>query len=223
VHDTSVDDLAGQLYKDHLRVLRAGGSYDFVDQFDAVNKFEGALSQGFSWDTGGTDIPSRADGQTNFFKGTAQASRLQTIKGPFDFYIAASGQLSANSLLIGEQFGIGGENFGSAYDPSEITGDSGADARAEIRYNRSGDLALIPYYQLYGFYDIGKVWNRDTPEGTPPGESLADTGLGLRFNAAQPLSGGVEVAAPLTRVVAADGTGSSGYRPRVFFNLAYRF
>ncbi len=219
-HDTAVDVLTTQLYDDHLRVLRGGGSYDFIDMFSGVNKMQATLAQGLSWDTSSSDVLSRANGQTNFFKGTAQVSRLQTIKGPFDFYIAGSGQWSADSLLIGEQFGIGGVDFGSAYDPSELTGDSGAAGRAEIRYNRNGDFVLIPSYQLYTFYDIGKVWNRDTPTGSTA--SLADAGFGFRFNAEAPLSGALEFAAPLTKVVAADGT-RDGYDPRVFFSLAYRY
>jgi hemolysin activation/secretion protein len=228
IHDTQVESglFQSDFYKDHLRVARAGGAFDFVDGLAAVNKFDGQVSHGFSWEADSfPESTSNSNASPTFTKFAGTASRLQPISGPFDLYVAASGQWSADSLYIGEQFGIGGANFGSAYDPSEITGDSGADVRAELRYNRIGDFSLIPSYQFYGFYDLGKVWNKTDSLGTPSDASLADAGVGLRFNASSPLTGSLELAAPLTRVVAADGTSGSseGYRPRIFFSLAYRY
>jgi hemolysin activation/secretion protein len=221
IHDTNVDALGSQLYNDHLRVARLGGSYDFVDRFAAVNKLDGTVSKGLNWGTDDGDIRSRASGRPDFTKGNIQVSRLQPIVGPFDLSVAGIGQLSADSLLIAEQMGLGGEAFGSAYDPSEITGDSGAAGRAELRYSRSGDFKYIPNYQLYTFYDIGKVWNRDSLPGVASSTSLADAGFGLRFNAQGSLSGSLEFAAPLTHPVAADGQDSD--RARVFFALEYRY
>ena len=124
-------------------------------------------------------------------------------------------------MLTAEQFGLGGASFGSAYDPSEITGDSGIAGRVELQYNRSGDFEYVPSYQLYGFYDIGNVWIRNNSAGQKASESLADTGIGVRFNVMEPVSGGLELAVPLTRQVAADG--QDGKSPRLFFSLAYHF
>jgi hemolysin activation/secretion protein len=134
--------------------------------------------------------------------------------------------MASNTLLIDEQFSLGGADFGSAYDPSELLGDSGVAGRAELRYSRDGDFQWVPSYQFYTFYDIGTVWNRDAGAGTSDEASLADAGVGLRFNAQIPLSGTFEFAYPLTRPVAADvgaGGDGSGFHPRAFFSLAYRF
>ncbi|MBV8938804.1 MAG: ShlB/FhaC/HecB family hemolysin secretion/activation protein [Alphaproteobacteria bacterium] len=221
VRDTYTDSLGAKLYDDRLRVLRVGGAYDFVDSWSAVNKVQSEISKGFDWDAGAA-AHSRATGDPSFLKATAQASRLQPISGPFSLYVAASGQLSANTLLAAEEFGIGGEPFGSAYDPSEIVGDSGLAGRAELQFSRSGDLEIIPTYQFYGFYDIGKVWIRAAQAGQKSEASLASAGLGTRFNILEPVSGELEVALPLTRPVAAMGQ-HSGNDPRVFFSLAYRY
>jgi len=222
VRQTDTSSLGDNLYDDKLRVLRAGGSYDFVDPLLAINKFQGEVSKGLNWDTSSnTGLRSTATGTPDFIKGTMQASRLQPIEGPVNLYISTTGQASANTLLTAEQFSLGGANFGSAYDPSEIIGDSGIAGRVELQYNRSGDFYYLPNYQLYGFYDIGTVWTRNAAAGLKDTESLADVGVGTRFNIMEPVSGGLEIGWPLTRKVAADG--GDGYMPRLFFSLAYRY
>lgn len=220
VRQTDLDTSGTQLYNDKLRVLRAGGSYDFIDQWSAVNRFETELSKGLNWNAGSASR-SRATATPDFIKGTALVSRLQPIGGAFSLYASATGQTSANTLMAAEQFSLGGPSFGSAYDPSELVGDSGVAGRLELQYNRSGDFVYIPSYQLYGFYDGGMVWNRNAAVGQKSSESLTSTGLGARFNILEPVSGGVELAVPLTKKVSANG--DDGYGPRVFFSLAYRF
>ena len=224
IRNTDTDSLGSALNGDRLRVLRTGASYDFVDSFLAVNKLEGQLSKGFGWlDDTSPFVRSRSNGRTSFYKGTAQASRLQPVYGPVGLLVSGSGQLSSDSLLSAEQFGVGGAQFGSAYDPSELTGDSGVAGRAELQYSRSGDLELIPSYQLYGFYDFGKVWSRNPGAGSKFTESLASTGGGVRFNVMEPVSGSLEVAVPMTKKVAANSTLDHGNDTRVFFSLAYRY
>ena len=224
IRNTDTDFLFTPLNGDRLRVARAGGSYDFVDSFLAVNKVEAQLSKGFGWwDDAAPDARSRANGRTSFYKGTANASRLQPITGPFGLLFATTGQVASDALLSAEQFGLGGANFGSAYDPSEITGDSGVAGRVELQYSQSGGIELIPSYQLYTFYDIGKVWRRNPSVGTKEAESIASMGFGTRFNIMDPLSGNLEFAIPMTRAVSANDTQGNGNAARVFFSLAYRY
>ena len=224
IRNTDTEALNAQLNGDRLRVARAGGSYDFADRFMATNRFEAQLSKGFGWlDDAPPFIRSRANGRTVFYKTTAQGSRLQPIGGPFGLSLAASGQLSSDALFSAEQFGLGGANFGSAYDPSEITGDSGIAGRAELQFSDSGPLDFIHAYQLYGFYDIGKVWSRNVAVGSKSEESLASVGLGTRFNLLEAISANLEVALPATKPVAANNTLGNGSAARVFFSLIYRY
>jgi hemolysin activation/secretion protein len=154
---------------------------------------------------------------------TFDATRVQPISGPFSLEVAFSGQLSADALLASEEFGIGGPNFGRGYDPSEITGDSGAAGRFELQFNDTLAWAVIEDYQLYGFYDVGKVWNRDIQAGGGEDKTatLASTGIGARFNGPYDLSGNLEVAFPMTRDVLAQG--QDGDNPRLYFGLNKRF
>ena len=67
-----------------------------------------------------------------------------------------SGQYALDPLFASEEFAVGGPVYGSAYDPAEITGDSGVAARAELRYSNTAPQASIDIFQIYGFYDMGK-------------------------------------------------------------------
>ena len=223
VRNTENQSAGIDLYADRLHVARIGGAYDFVDRFTAVNRFDAQLSKGFGWnDNPSPNVRSRDDGDTSFWKGTMNASRLQNISGPFGVLVAATGQVASGKLLASEQIGVGGADFGSAYDPSEILGDSGLAGRAELQFSQPGNYKYLNSYQLYTFYDVGKVWTRNPSIGTNSADSLASAGLGVRFNVIDQLSGNVELAVPLTRDVAAYAP-NHGDDPRVFFSLAYRY
>lgn len=222
LRNTDTNALSAALFRDRIRTMRMGSSYDFMDQWSAANRLEVEVSQGLGWGNNADAVMrSRAAAHGSFLKVTAQASRQQPLSGPISFYIAVQGQKAADALLPAEQFAIGGPAFGSAYDPSELLGDSGIAARTEVQYSRSTEFRYLQGYQAYGFYDIGRVWARSAPPGTASHSSLASTGLGVRFNAIAQLSGSVELALPLTRKVATFG--EDGGAPRLFFSLSRSF
>jgi hemolysin activation/secretion protein len=224
IRNTDTKALGTELNGDRLRVARVGASYDFLDGFQAINRAEAQVSKGFGWlDNTSPDVRSRVNGRTSFYKGTAQASRLQSLTGPFSVFVAAKGQVASAALLSAEQFGLGGADFGSAYDPSEITGDAGIAGRGELQFSHSNDANLIPSYQLYSFYDIGRVSRRNPAAGTKSVESLASAGFGTRFNLMDPISGNLELAIPVTRPVSANNAQGHGNAARLFFSLAYRY
>ncbi len=222
MRNTDSDSLGLPLYEDRLKVARIGASYDFVDRFTAVNRFDSQISKGIGWDDDTHVGRSRTNGSTDFWKFNAQASRLQPISGPFSLFVSSEGQASSKALLSAEQFGLGGAQFLSAYDPSEVTGDSGIAGRAELQYSKSGDFQYLTAYQIYTFYDIGEVWTRNPSAGIKDSISLASAGLGVRFNIMDPISGSFEVSTPLTKDVNANLPNNGG-DTRVFFSLAYRY
>jgi hemolysin activation/secretion protein len=194
-----------------------------VDNIAAINKLEVNVAQGLNWGTEkGLSARSRANGETDFTKFTGKVTRIQPLGGAFSLFTSAAGQYSENPLLASEEFGIGGSEFGSAYDSAEISGDSGAAARAEIQFNQALPDSVLSQYQLYSFYDIGRVWNRSPIAGSEQDHNdLSSAGVGARFNILKSVSGGIEGAVPLTRNVAA--LNNAGDDPRVFFNLQYRY
>ena len=114
--------------------------------------------------------------------------------------LGVAGQWSADPLLSYEEFSLGGEQFGRAYDYGEVTGDDGVAGSGELRYCDSTRWPWLSEYQVYGFYDIGAVWN-ETPGGGTTRDSLASAGAGLRLFLTSRLRASFEAAKPLTRMV----------------------
>lgn len=216
--NTDTDLLDSDFTDDRLRVLRAGAAYDFTDRFSGVSLVDAQLSKGiniFNASESGSDR-SRTDGDSDFAKVNLDLSRTQTLPAGFSLLTAVTGQWSDDKLFSSEQFSVGGVGFGSAYDPAEISGDKGVAAKAELRYGHYVGWQYFNAFQLFGYYDIGTVWNVDT---TTDNNSLASTGLGVRANFTPWLSGSAEMGVPLTKQVSVQ----NDHDPRFFFSLTGRF
>jgi hemolysin activation/secretion protein len=105
----------------------------------------------------------------------------------------AFGQQSAYVLPDAERYKIGGERLGRGFEVTEIAGDQGLGAKAELRREMSGGAAQLGKTSLYGFYDFAAAWKQDLPGR----ESAATAGLGFAVEYWR-LSGFIEVAKPLT-------------------------
>lgn len=223
VQRASLNSLGTNLYQDNLRVLRAGSTYDFIDPLDAVNRIDASIYKGFSWNTDNDGLShSRANGKANFWKATANVTRLQPVYGSWSVSAALDGQYSLNPLYSSAEYALGGQQFGSAFDSAELSGDSAIAGRLELQYSGTTSHKYLSSYQPYGFYDAGKVWNRNNlSTSDAKSASLSSAGLGARVNMAESLTGSMELAFPLTEKVAT--AGADGYAPRFFFNLQYRY
>jgi hemolysin activation/secretion protein len=130
------------------------------------------------------------------------------------------GQYSATGLLSTEECGIGGSQFGRAYDFSEIVGDSCMAASLELRYAINTHGTPFQYAQLYTVYDGGSTANDHPLSATDDKtKSLSSIGLGVRVGLRKFVTGSVEYAKPLTRDVANEGNRDA----RVFASISARF
>jgi len=207
--------------EDRLRVLRLAGTYQFTDGFLGLNTMTGELSKGLdilNMKDKDSLNPTRARGEPEFFKATMEITRVQRVTQMIEIFGAVQGQKSAHKLLASEEFGVGGINFGSAYNNSEITGEDGVAGRLELRLNNPVK-APVNFSQVYGFYDIGKVWDKDNTVVRDQERSIASAGLGLRVNVNDNLAGTIEAAMPLTRRVETEGDKDL----RLFGSLTARF
>jgi hemolysin activation/secretion protein len=105
----------------------------------------------------------------------------------------AFGQQSVYVLPDGERYKIGGERLGRGFEVTEIAGDQGLGAKAELRREMSSAAAVLGKVSLYGFYDFAAAWKQDLPGR----ESAATAGLGFAIEYWR-LSGFIELAKPLT-------------------------
>ncbi len=209
------------LFEDRTRVARLSASYSLTDNLSGTTGINVGASKGldiFGASRRGAAQLSRFDGRSDFAKFTAEVSRDQSLIYDFALAVSVRGQKSTVPLLSSEEFGVGGIRYGRAYDSSEITGEDGAAGSVELRYDMQLDKPYLQALQVYGFYDIGAVWNI-VPGGSSVRASLASVGGGIRLTVTPSLFATVEVAQPLTRVVANEGDDD----PRAFFSLAAQF
>lgn len=208
-----------QIYADRLRVLRVGADYNIKDAIGGTTWFSGEISKGFDiLHASGADstLVSRTNGQSDFVKYTLDIRRHQPLIDHFALQMAAAGQLSPFTLLAPEEFTVGGRRFGRAYKPADISGSQGAAGYVELQYNPTIKIPLLTEWQLYGYYDLGAVWGEGFTR-----ESMASAGGGIRIGLPHKITGGLEVAQPLTRAIT-PGEGDKG-GPRIFFNLTGQF
>lgn len=159
---------------------------------------------------------SRATATGAFTKLNFEASLTQGLGSGLYFQLSGIGQYSSSSLLASEEFGIGGEQFGRAYDPSEITGDQGIAGRTELFYAASYARGSV---QPYAYFEIGRVQQNKLLPGEAASASLKSAGGGLRVGLRDGVSGSFEFAAPLSRPVASRGNKNG----RLFFSLTAAF
>lgn len=214
---------------DRIRSIRIGINYDKADAYEGINQVLAEYSLGLkNWGASenGSALKSRADGRFDYQKLTLNLSRKQELSyfspdlSRFSVNMALMGQYTGTGLLSTEECGLGGSQFGRAYDSSEITGDRCLAASLEMRYALDTEGSLLQYAQLYAFYDGGYVNNENpTGVGMPKTTSLSSSGLGVRFGVSKHASGHIEYTQPLTRDVANEGDRKS----RVFASLSMRF
>lgn len=210
--------------KDRIRAARLAARLEHLDTlFGAgLNVADLQLSRGLDiMGASSRNNPnkSRADADGEFTKLNAEVQRLQRITPQVNLLLAARGQLSSGALLSSEEFGVGGMGYGRGYDPSEIVGDDGIAGKVELQWNLPPQFDVLTSNQLFGFYDVGRVWNDDPAAAGLERQSAASAGFGIRAKIMDATSADLTVAFPLTRRVQTMGDKDA----RVFMSLSHRF
>jgi hemolysin activation/secretion protein len=221
--DSREDQFDALSTDDRLRVLRLRANLTMRDDWKGTNWVIGTLSRGldiFGASTRGSPNLTRFDGDPEFLKFQADIGRTQDIGRNYAIEVSAIGQKSADPLLASEEIGLGGSRFGRAYDFAEITGDDGVAGSIEIRRLFGGDEGSLDNLQVYVFYDIGAVWNRNAASAEFSRQSLSTTGIGARASFFGNTQLNAEIAKPLTRPVL---TSDNNKDLRVFFSVSTSF
>lgn len=187
-------DLTGSrvtLTHDSLRLLRFGSSW--VHNFPSFRNNQFLLSiqltQGLNA-LGARDEPgngaalSRAESKVDFTKLDIYYSHYLSL--PIDklaVLLSAKAQISFDPLLVSQQFSLGGPSFGSGQVTGTVIGDYGFAVRGEIHHSNPFEIKEHFFNtQFYLFSDFGRAYLKKPTAAEQKFTSVADLGLGIRFN-----------------------------------------
>lgn len=216
----SANDLVDPIFEDRLRTLTTDIGGNYADPMGGLNSARLGVVMGFGvFDATVLSDPdkSRATASGVFNRVTFEMSRVQPLPGGVYVQAAVAGQWSSDSLLAAEEFGLGGSNFGRAFDPSEITGDKGLAGKIELfkTISLDGLSSIEPYI----FYEAGFVRQVDPLPAEPVRSELSSAGVGVRIAASDNWAASLEFAQPFERDVASQGDRDG----RVFFSISAAF
>lgn len=233
--DSDVDVLGADFSHDRLRELVAGLTYLRTDSEGGRSGINFRIIQGlpfFAASDPDRDDTSRADAQPEFTKATFQIDHARALFDRFVFTGSGKGQVASQQLLASEEFSLGGQNFGRAYNTGEITGEHGFAISLELGYDfqlptlqpstNVGDKYNPDFEQIrpYVYYDFGKAWDDKTISSDGLSQSLSSIGLGVRTRLAYGPSLSFEYAHPLTKIPSNQTTSRLG---RLFFFFGWNY
>lgn len=201
-----VEQIGPYGYTDDLRVIRASLYGERQGTGRNTTGFV-QLSRGLDV-MGATDTVStgnsRWDADGQFWKLNAHASHYNDLGKHAGVYASVDGQYAGDPLLGSEEFAVGANPYGRAYNYAEITGESGLGGLVEFRWGWDPKLRPLSFVQLYAFADAAQVWRRNAAPGWGSA-SLASAGVGGRLTISQRATLRLEAARPLTRTPWATG------------------
>jgi hemolysin activation/secretion protein len=216
----SGNDFIDPVFDDSIRTLAAEVLANHADRWGGLGSLRASATQGiniFDATRRGDPNKSRATASGEFTRFNIELSRIQPLTEGLYVRVGAVAQLTDDSLLASEEFGLGGVQYGRAYDPSEITGDEGVAGKVELFYTLppQGFATIEPYV----YYEGGEVSQNEPLPGEPRRASLESAGIGVRIGFNDRFGASIEYAQPLGRDVAAEGNDDG----RFFFSLSAAF
>jgi hemolysin activation/secretion protein len=218
---TSTFQLGVLTANDAIRKAHLKMSYDFADPLYGVSLISVGYYQGLNWGDVtevGDLLSSREEADPRFSKFITEFSRFQGLPWNFSLLFSGMWQHADEPLLSEEEMVVGGRKFGRGYDQGSISGDRGVASSIELRFNQK--WMTKEDYQLYTFFESGRIWNLDLEnQGTnDETKGLDSSGFGIRASY-QDLELLLEFANPQWGLP--DEKGSP--RSRVYFEVGYDF
>ncbi|WP_233501883.1 ShlB/FhaC/HecB family hemolysin secretion/activation protein [Acaryochloris thomasi] len=165
-----------------------------VDVFDATVNVEGPSANFFSW--------------------VGQAQYVQRLPLRALLISRLSTQLTPDSLLNQERFGIGGISSVRGYASNQLLTDNGILGTVECQFPLTSNPNVL---QLSPFIDAGKGWNNFGADPSP--SALVGIGVGLRWQPIPDLSLRFDYGLP---IVDLDDRGNSLQEQGFYFSLQYQ-
>jgi len=218
-----------QPQRDNLRVFSVGGFVDSVDRWRGANNLFLTLYQGIGNFLGGMDgindpTASVPGAGGTFTKLIGEVSRAQQITTWTSIYVKVGGQWASTSLVVPEQYIVGGPGTVRGYPVAQFSGDRGYSLTGEFRWNAPG-FADKPAFlgtkwgdilQFYGFVDHGGANLIDAPQGQTKSQTITGAGIGAQIAVPDNFVLKLEYAKPMNHVVGG-ATPSNALNNYVYF------
>lgn len=166
-----------------------------------------------------TNIPGGNDGQQDDFERSRASANYTILRYGFNYTrqfrnewqmrLGFNGQHTGDSLVSGEQYGIGGPDSVRGYMAREVSSDRGYAGQFELYTpDFAGKLGLSDTYKtrLLAFYDWGTVKRNNALPGEVGRDSIAGTGVGLRATYGKRMNLRLDLAYPLQETASRDNT-----------------
>lgn len=132
---------------------------------------------------GGDFERSRAGATENYTILRFGVNHVHALYGDWQIRAAVNAQYTSDSLVAGEQFGLGGPDSVRGYLVREVANDRGYAANFEL-YTPDWGAKLAntdTRLRFLAFYDYGSVRRNNALPGESHGETLASAGFGMRL------------------------------------------
>ncbi|MET0295658.1 MAG: ShlB/FhaC/HecB family hemolysin secretion/activation protein [Phenylobacterium sp.] len=162
---------------DRTRAARAALAYTWQSD-RRLAYLSGTLSVGI--DGLGARTADPAVTELAFAKGNVRARYSTYLGDQLLVRLNAAGQWTADRLPPSEQFALGGDEFGRAYEAATVAGDYGLAGSAELAWRPPRLQRMVSGAEAYAFFDGGKVWYRSRLGAPTADARLASAGVGVR-------------------------------------------
>ncbi len=159
---------------------------------------------------------SNNEPDSRFFAWRGQAQWVRQLASDTLFLVRGNFQVSADSLVPLEQFGLGGQLSVRGYRQDALLTDNGLLLSAEFRVPIVRAPKIGGVLQLIPFVDVGKGWNVKGENPSP--STLLSTGLGLLWKQGEDFSARLDWGIPLISV---DGERRSLQENGLYFSVRY--
>lgn len=170
------------LNHDKISALKLGVNYDRTDT-NGRTFASLYLTQGLGHALGGMEsddpMASRAGADNSFTKVNINGIRLQKLSPSFYLVAKGSAQWASDSLVVSEQYYIGGQDSVRGFVQGERAGDSGYSLTGELRISPLNDKEM---FQVIVFADNGTVYIKHPVVGFEKHYSMTGVGGGIRLN-----------------------------------------
>jgi hemolysin activation/secretion protein len=153
---------------------------------------------------------------SRFFAWRGQGQWVRLLAPDTLLLLRTDVQLTGDSLVPLEQFGLGGQESVRGYRQDALLTDNGILASAEVRIPILRARDIDGLLQVVPFVDLGTVWNNAGQDPDP--STLASVGVGLLWRMGDRLSARLDWGIPLIDV---DGSKRTWQENGVYFSITY--